>query len=165
MCDDSRLRKDLRLRDDLAGTDGSRCCGETVLSVSFYEADHISAMIKTNGQPRCFFAQPTALGRAGGLFEKEHPMRRSRFTENEIVHLLYEASTGVSAAEICRTARISLRTLYRWRRRFGGLAEPAVLQMKELAAENARLRGLVSNLRDRLQDTQESRAPSKLLAA
>ena len=48
-------------------------------------------------------------------------MRRSRFTENEILHLLYEASTGVSAAEICRTARISLRTLYRWRRRFGGL--------------------------------------------
>ena len=92
-------------------------------------------------------------------------MRRSRFTENEIVHLLYEASTGVSAAEICRTARISLRTLYRWRRRFGGLAEPAVLQMKELAAENARLRGLVSNLRDLLQDTHESPAPSKLLAA
>ena len=79
-------------------------------------------------------------------------MRRSRFTDNEILHLLYEASTGVSAAEICRTAHISLRTLYRWRRRFGSLNEPAVLQMKELAAENARLRGLVSNLRDRLRD-------------
>ena len=86
-------------------------------------------------------------------------MRRSRFTDNEILHLLYEASTGVSAAEICRTARISLRTLYRWRRRFGGLAEPAVLQMKELAAENARLRGLVSNLRERLRDTDETPAP------
>ena len=87
-------------------------------------------------------------------------MRRSRFTENEILHLLYEASTGVSAAEICRTARISLRTLYRWRRRFGGLAEPAVLQMKELAAENARLRGLVSNLRERLRDTDVTPASS-----
>ena len=87
-------------------------------------------------------------------------MRRSQFTDNEIQHLLYEASTGVSAAEICRTARISLRTLYRWRRRFGGLAEPAVLQMKELAAENARLRGLVSNLRDRLRDSDEKPAPS-----
>jgi len=50
-------------------------------------------------------------------------MRRSRFTDNEILHLLYEASTGVSAAEICRTAHISLRTLYRWRRRFGSLNE------------------------------------------
>jgi putative transposase len=90
-------------------------------------------------------------------------MRRSRFSENEILHLLYEASTGVSAAEICRTARISQRTLYRWRRRFGGLAEPAVLQMKELAAENARLRGLVSNLRERLRDTDEAPAPSQVL--
>ncbi len=87
-------------------------------------------------------------------------MRRSRFTENEILHLLYEASTGVSAAEICTTARISPRTLYRWRRRFGGLNEPAVLQMKELAAENARLRGLVTNLRERLREPDEKPAPS-----
>jgi len=91
-------------------------------------------------------------------------MRRSRFTDNEILHLLYEASTGVSAAEICRTAHISLRTLYRWRRRFGSLNEPAVLQMKELAAENARLRGLVSNLRDRLRDADATPAPSQKLA-
>jgi len=91
-------------------------------------------------------------------------MRRSRLTDNEILHLLYEASTGVSAAEICRTAHISLRTLYRWRRRFGSLNEPAVLQMKELAAENARLRGLVSNLRDRLRDADATPAPSQVLA-
>jgi putative transposase len=89
-------------------------------------------------------------------------MRRSRFTDNEILHLLYEASTGVSAAEICRTAHISLRTLYRWRRRFGSLNEPAVLQMKELAAENARLRGLVSNLRDRLRDADATPASSQV---
>ena len=92
-------------------------------------------------------------------------MRRSRFTDNEILHLLYEASTGVSAAEICRTAQISLRTLYRWRRRFGSLNEPAVLQMKELAAENARLRGLVSNLRDRLRDADATPASSQTLPA
>ena len=83
-------------------------------------------------------------------------MRRSQFNENEILHLLYEAKTGVSVAEICNTAGVSLRTFYRWRRRFGGLSEPAVLQMKELAAENARLRGLVSNLFDRLRDPAES---------
>ncbi len=87
-------------------------------------------------------------------------MRRSQFTENEILHLLYEASTGVSVAEICRTARVSLRTFYRWRRRFGGLNEPAVLQMKELAAENTRLRGLVSNLLERLRDPDDKQVPS-----
>ncbi|SHH01012.1 transposase [Bradyrhizobium erythrophlei] len=82
-------------------------------------------------------------------------MRRSQFTESEILHLLYEASAGVSVAEICRTAGVSLRTFYRWRRRFGGLNAPAVMQMKELAAENARLRGLVSNLFERLRDPGE----------
>ena len=86
-------------------------------------------------------------------------MRRSQFTDNEILHLLYEASAGVPVAEICRTAGVSLRTFYRWRRRFGGLNAPAVMQMKELAAENLRLRGLVSNLFERLRDPGESVSP------
>jgi len=86
-------------------------------------------------------------------------MRRSRFTENEILHLLYEASAGVSVSEICRTAGITLRTFYRWRRRFGGLNAPAVMQMKDLAAENLRLRGLVSNLFERLRAPVENASP------
>ncbi|WP_414646205.1 helix-turn-helix domain-containing protein [Bradyrhizobium sp. 2S1] len=56
--------------------------------------------------------------------QMETLMRRSQFTENEIRHLLYEANTGVSVAEICTTSGISLRTFYRWRRRYGGLARP-----------------------------------------
>jgi len=78
-------------------------------------------------------------------------MRRSQFTENEILHLLYEATAGVPVAEICGTAGVSLRTFYRWRRRFGGLNAAAVMEMKDLAAENIRLRGLVSNLFERLR--------------
>ncbi|MBB3771204.1 putative transposase [Angulomicrobium tetraedrale] len=77
-------------------------------------------------------------------------MRRSQFTDNEIIQLIREADAGVPVDEICRTARVSLRTFYRWRRRFGSLSEPAVLQMKELEAENRRLRSLVSNLSERL---------------
>ena len=86
-------------------------------------------------------------------------MRRSRFTENEILHLLYEASAGVSVSEICRTAGITLRTFYRWRRRFGGLNVPAVMQMKDLAAENLRLRGLVSYLFERLRAPADTVPP------
>jgi putative transposase len=86
-------------------------------------------------------------------------MRRSRFTENEILHLIHEAGTGVSVAEICSTAGVSLRTFYRWRRRFGGLNVPALMQMKDLAAENLRLRGLVSNLSERLRTENGSREP------
>ncbi len=70
-------------------------------------------------------------------------MRRSRFTESEILHLLYEAGSGVPVAEICDTAGVSLRTFYRWKRSFGGLSTADVPKMKELEFENARLRGLV----------------------
>jgi putative transposase len=87
----------------------------------------------------------------GEAFQKGDQMRRSQFTENEILHLLYEASAGVPVAEICGTAGVSLRTFYRWRRRFGGLNAAAVTEMKDLVAENIRLRGLVSNLFERLR--------------
>lgn len=77
-------------------------------------------------------------------------MRHSQFTDSEILHLIEEADAGVPVDEICRTAGVSLRTFYRWRRRFGGLSVPAVERMKELQAENMRLRRLVSNLSERL---------------
>lgn len=73
-------------------------------------------------------------------------MRRSQFTDNEILHLIREADAGVSIPEICRTAQVSLRTFYRWRRRFGGLDQAAVMQMKELQAENRRLKSLLQSL-------------------
>lgn len=82
-------------------------------------------------------------------------MRRSRFTESEILHLLYEAGAGVPVAEICDTAGVSLRTFYRWKRNFGGLNHADVLKMKELEFENARLRGLVRNLLERPREEQD----------
>ncbi len=78
-------------------------------------------------------------------------MRRSQFTDSEIIHLIREADAGVPVGEICRTAQVSLRTFYRWRRRFGGLSEPAVMQMKELEAENRRLRAMIDKLSARLK--------------
>jgi putative transposase len=95
----------------------------------------------------------------GQQLREGDPMRQSRFTDNEILHLLHEASAGVSVAEICKTAGVSLRTFYRWRRRFGGLNVPAVMQMKDLAAENLRLRGLVSHLFERLRAPVDTAPP------
>ena len=86
-------------------------------------------------------------------------MRRSRFTESEILHLLYEAGAGVPVAEICDTAGVSLRTFYRWKRNFGGLNTADVPKMKELEFENARLRGLVRTLHQQLREEQASKAP------
>lgn len=88
-------------------------------------------------------------------------MRRSQFTESEIIHLIQEATAGVPVDEICRTAQVSLRTFYRWRRRFGGLSAPAVMQMKELEAENRRLRALVSNLSQQLHEPPRTEPPGE----
>jgi putative transposase len=77
-------------------------------------------------------------------------MRRSRFTEGEIVHLLGTAENGVPMPEICRIAGVSPRTFYRWKLRFGGLPLEAVARMKELEAENRRLKTLVAHLAARL---------------
>ena len=89
-------------------------------------------------------------------------MKRSRFTENEVLHLLAEASAGISIAEICKAAGITKRTFYRWRRRYGGLDVPAVRQMKELECENLRLRGLVSNLFHLLRNADGRKASAEL---
>jgi putative transposase len=93
------------------------------------------------------------------------PMRHSQHTDSEILHLLYEADAGISVAEICRTAHISLRTFYRWRRRYGSLTPPALLLMKELQAENRRLRALVDKLSERSHEAVGSAsAPAPRLA-
>ena len=85
-------------------------------------------------------------------------MRRSRFNDNEIIHLLAEASSGVSIAEICKAAGITKRTFYRWRRSLGGLDIHAVQQMNELKSENLRLRRLVSNLLELLRKADAEKA-------
>lgn len=90
-----------------------------------------------------------ALGACDNPNSESDPMRRSQFTDSEIIHLIQEADAGVPVGEICRTAQVSLRTFYRWRRRFGGLSAPAALQMKELEAENRRLRALLGHLAER----------------
>jgi putative transposase len=85
-------------------------------------------------------------------------MKRSQFTDQEILHLLSEAKAGVPVAEICRTSCVSVRTFYRWRQRFGGLTPQAVRQMKDLQAENRRLRALVASLNAKLHADGEAQS-------
>jgi putative transposase len=87
-------------------------------------------------------------------------MRYSQHTDSEILHLLYEADAGISIAEICSTAHISPRTFYRWRKRYGSLTPPALLQMKELQTENRRLRALVDRLSERSPEAVANVSPS-----
>ncbi|UZE46903.1 transposase [Rhodopseudomonas sp. P2A-2r] len=86
-------------------------------------------------------------------------MRHSQHTDSEIIHLLHEAETGIPIAEICSTAHVSLRTFYRWRKRYGSLTPAALLHMKELQLENQRLKALVSRLSERRSDGTATASP------
>ncbi|WP_423955873.1 transposase [Bradyrhizobium sp.] len=85
-------------------------------------------------------------------------MRRSQHTEHEILFLLEEADAGISIAEICSTARVSLRTFYRWRKRYRGLTSSALRHMKELEIENQRLRLLLDKLSEQ-RDSAHAQSP------
>jgi putative transposase len=89
-------------------------------------------------------------------------MRRSQHTEHEILSLLEEADAGISIAEICSTARISLRTFYRWRKRYGGLTSPALRHLRELEIENRRLRALVDKMSESRRDRRTPKPLDKL---
>jgi len=67
-------------------------------------------------------------------------MKKSRFTDSQIMAVLKEAEAGVSAPELCRTHCISTATFYKWRSKFGGMDVPMVARMKELEDENRRLK-------------------------
>lgn len=67
-------------------------------------------------------------------------MRRSQHSDEEILALLDEARRGIDVDEICRTAHVSVRTFYRWRKRLEGVTPDRVGRVNELEAEVRRLR-------------------------
>ncbi len=73
-------------------------------------------------------------------------MRSPQYPEDVILCLLKEADMGEPIAQVCSTARVSTRTFYRWRARYGGLTPHAARERNDLVHENARLRALVHAL-------------------
>jgi len=71
-------------------------------------------------------------------------MRKSRFKEEQIIATLREHEAGAATGELCRRLGVSEQTLYRWKRKYGGLAVNEARRLRVLEEENARLKRLVA---------------------
>jgi putative transposase len=71
-------------------------------------------------------------------------MKRSRFTEAQIISILKEHQAGLGAKELCRKHGVSDATFYKWRARFGGMEVSDARKLRALEAENAKLKKLLA---------------------
>jgi putative transposase len=72
-------------------------------------------------------------------------MRKTRFTEEQIIAILAEQERGMATAEVCRKHGISQGTFYKWKAKFGGLEISDAKKLKSLETENARLKRLLAD--------------------
>lgn len=73
-------------------------------------------------------------------------MKKSRFTETQIVSILKQVDAGVPVKDICRQAGISVATYYQWKSKYGGLEASELRRVKELEAENAKLKRMYAEM-------------------
>lgn len=73
-------------------------------------------------------------------------MRRSRFSEAQIVGMLKEAEAGKSVEEICRSHGISAATFYKWRSKYGGLEASDLKKMRDLEQQHSQLKRMYADL-------------------
>ena len=71
-------------------------------------------------------------------------MKRSRFTEEQIIAILREQEAGVPTADVCRKHGVSSATFYKWKAKFGGLDVSEAKRLKALEDENAKLKRLLA---------------------
>ena len=69
-------------------------------------------------------------------------MKKSRFTDSQIIAVLKQAEAGTPVPDLCREHGISSATFYKWRSKFGGMDASLMARMKELEDENRRLKKL-----------------------
>ena len=85
-------------------------------------------------------------------------MKRSRFTEEQIIAVLGEQEAGVPTAEVCRKHGVSAATFYKWKAKFGGLDVSEARRLKALESENSRLKRMLA---EAMLDTALKDLPGK----
>lgn len=74
-------------------------------------------------------------------------MKKSRFTESQIINILKQAEIGTPVPELCREHGMSSALFYRWRSKYGGMDASMMVRMKELEDENRRLKKMYADER------------------
>lgn len=83
-------------------------------------------------------------------------MKRSKFSDNQILSILKQADAGQAVPDICREHGISSATFYKWRARYGGMDVSMMSRMKELEAENSRLKKMYAEERLKAEILKEA---------
>ena len=73
-------------------------------------------------------------------------MKKSRFTEHQIVQILKQVEAGMKTADLCRQHGISETTFYNWKAKYGGMESSDVKRLRELETENQRLKRMYAEL-------------------
>lgn len=73
-------------------------------------------------------------------------MKRSKFTESQIIFALKQSETGVKVEEVCRKMGISEATFYNWKKKYGGLGVSELRRLRQLEEENFKLKQIVADL-------------------
>ena len=73
-------------------------------------------------------------------------MKRSKYSESQIVFAIKQVETGTRIQEVCRKMGISEATFYNWKKKYGGLGVSELRRLKNLEAENSQLKKLVADL-------------------
>ena len=85
-------------------------------------------------------------------------MKRSRFTDSQIMAVLKQAEAGTPVPDLCREHGVSTATFYKWRAKFGGMDVSLMAKMKELEDENRRLKKLYVDAQMRVLIVEEALA-------
>ncbi len=83
-------------------------------------------------------------------------MKTSKFTDSQIMAILKQAEAGTPVPELCREHGMSSATFYKWRAKFGGMDASLMACLKELEAENARLKKMYAEERLKAEIIQEA---------
>jgi putative transposase len=85
-------------------------------------------------------------------------MRKSKFTDSQIMAILRQAESGTPVPALCREHNISSATFYKWRSRFGGMDTSLMARLKELEDENRRLKKMYAEERLKAEIVSEALA-------